>query len=153
MVHVFALFRKNREPMDYIDGKPVYPNRKTRKALKEVEEYERGERELETIDLEKVHSRDVKPTYNIVITTGFRKDLKKAEKGGLDLAEVWNVVDVLADGKPLPDRYHDHKLTGVYEGYRECHIRPNWLLIYELLDREMILHLIRTGTHSDLFDE
>lgn len=61
------------------------------------------------------------------------------------------VVDMLATGKPLPEEYKDHNLSGNYAGCRECHITPDWLLIYEVEDGELILYLTRTGTHSDLF--
>ena len=61
------------------------------------------------------------------------------------------VVDTLAAGIPLPEKYRDHKLTGNYKECRECHITPDWLLIYEIAEKEIILYLTRTGTHSDLF--
>ena len=61
------------------------------------------------------------------------------------------VIDILASEETLPPRYHDHALTGDYDDFRECHIAPDWLLIYQIKDRELCLCLARTGTHSDLF--
>lgn len=62
-----------------------------------------------------------------------------------------DIVDCLAMGLPLDEKYKDHKLIGNYQGCRECHITPDWLLIYEICDEEIILYLTRTVTHSDLF--
>lgn len=92
-----------------------------------------------------------KPKYGIVATTTFKKDLKSAKKRGYNLSLLGNVVDTLALGQPLDEKYKDHKLVGNYKGCRECHITPDWLLIYEISDNELILYLTRTGTHSDLF--
>lgn len=89
--------------------------------------------------------------YNIVQTTKFKKDLKLAKKRGYDLLLLGQIVDLLAQGKPLPEKNKDHILAGNYIGCRECHITPDWLLIYEISDNELILYLIRTGTHSNLF--
>ena len=61
------------------------------------------------------------------------------------------VVDMLAAGNELPEKYRDHSLSGNFAGCRECHITPDWLLIYEIANEELILYLTRTGTHSDLF--
>lgn len=92
-----------------------------------------------------------KPKYGIVLTSMFKKDLKLAKKRGYDLSLLNNVVDTLATGQPLAEKYKDHSLLGNYKGCRECHITPDWLLIYEVSDSELILYLTRTGTHSDLF--
>lgn len=89
--------------------------------------------------------------YQIVQTSRFKKDLKIARKRGYDLSLIGTVVDTLAAGNTLPERYRDHSLSGNYSGCRECHITPDWLLIYEVSDGELILYLTRTGTHSDLF--
>ena len=89
--------------------------------------------------------------YGIVLTSVFKKDLKLAKKRGYDLSLLNNVVDTLAQGKPLAEKYKDHNLIGNYKGCRECHITPDWLLIYEISESELILYLTRTGTHSDLF--
>lgn len=89
--------------------------------------------------------------YKIVATGRFKKDLKLANKRGYNLSLLSEVVDMLASGEPLPLKYKDHSLIGDYAGCRECHITPDWLLIYEIEEEEIILYLTRTGTHSDLF--
>ncbi|MDE5681026.1 MAG: type II toxin-antitoxin system YafQ family toxin [Mailhella sp.] len=89
--------------------------------------------------------------YRISQTGVFKKDLKLAIKRGYDMDLIGFVVDTLAEGNPLPEKYKDHSLTGSYKGCRECHITPDWLLIYEISNDELILYLTRTGTHSDLF--
>lgn len=89
--------------------------------------------------------------YGIVLTSMFKKDLKLAKRRGYDLSLLSNVVDTLAMGQPLAEKYKDHSLLGNYKGCRECHITPDWLLIYEIVNNELILYLTRTGTHSDLF--
>lgn len=89
--------------------------------------------------------------YDIRPTTRFRKDLKLMIKRGLDTERLVEVIKLIASGEQLPERYSDHALQGEYLGCRECHIQPDWLLVYELDDKELYLYLIRTGTHSDLF--
>ena len=89
--------------------------------------------------------------YKIVTTGKFKRDLKLAKKRGYNLSLLTVVVDMLAAGNPLPEKYKDHNLSGNYVGCRECHITPDWLLIYEVEEDELILYLTRTGTHSDLF--
>ncbi len=91
------------------------------------------------------------PKYGIVLTSMFKKDLKSAKKRGYDLSLLNNVVNTLAMGQPLAEKYKDHSLIGNYKGCRECHITPDWILIYEISDGELFLYLTRTGTHSDLF--
>ena len=91
------------------------------------------------------------PKYGIVLTTIFKKDLKLAKRRGYDLSLLSRVVDTFAMGQPLEEKYRDHSLTGNFKGCRECHITPDWLLIYEVSNNELILYLTRTGTHSDLF--
>ncbi|MBQ2837062.1 MAG: type II toxin-antitoxin system YafQ family toxin [Peptococcaceae bacterium] len=89
--------------------------------------------------------------YELRPTTKFQKDLKRAKKRGYDLNLLKEVLQKLAAGEPLPVKNRDHALIGDYEGCRECHIAPDWLLIYEIVDETLILYLTRTGTHSDLF--
>ncbi|MEA5023274.1 mRNA interferase toxin YafQ [bioreactor metagenome] len=89
--------------------------------------------------------------YKIFPSTQFKKDLKLVLKRGYNMNLMDEVVTTLAQGKTLPEKYRDHALKGNYEGCRECHITPDWLLVYELTDNELILYLTRTGTHSDLF--
>ena len=87
----------------------------------------------------------------IKFLNSFKKDYKRIVKRGYDIALLENVIGMLADGETLPAKYRDHALTGNYSSYRECHITPDWLLIYEVRESELILVLSRTGTHSDLF--
>lgn len=89
--------------------------------------------------------------YKLEYGGKFVKDLKLAKRRGLDLAQLKTVTDMLQEGTPLPDKYRDHVLTGNYRGYRECHINPDWLLIYSRIETVRIVSLYRTGTHSDLF--
>ena len=89
---------------------------------------------------------------DIVLSNRFKKDLKLAAKRGYDLDLLDAVVTNLAERRPLAEKYRDHELTGNYSGFRECHIQPDWLLIYRVEADELILFLSRTGTHSDLFD-
>ncbi|MCM1024568.1 MAG: type II toxin-antitoxin system YafQ family toxin [Prevotella sp.] len=86
-----------------------------------------------------------------VTTAKFRKDVKLAEKRGLDRNLLNQVIVTLLDGKSLDRKYKDHILHGEYEGCRECHITNDWLLIYEINEEEAVLVAMRTGTHSDLF--
>lgn len=89
--------------------------------------------------------------YRIAQTTAFKKDLKAAIKRGYNISLLEFVVDTLASGETLPEKYRDHALIGNYKGCRECHITPDWLLVYEIVEDELILYLTRTGSHSDLF--
>ncbi len=89
--------------------------------------------------------------YKLVLTSLFKKDLRIVKKRGYNLQLLNDVVDTLTMGLPLDEKYNDHKLVGNYQGCRECHITPDWLLIYEIFGDELILYLTRTGTHSDLF--
>ena len=89
--------------------------------------------------------------YTVKPTTRFAKDLKRVEKRGYKIDLLTAVIKKLAAGETLDDSYQDHSLKGNLEGLRECHITPDWLLIYEIADDELILYLTRTGTHNDLF--
>ena len=89
--------------------------------------------------------------YTAKPTGRFSKDLKRIEKRGYNIALLTDVIKKLAKGEKLAAKYYDHALKGKYEGCRECHITPDWLLIYEIVGSELILYLTRTGTHSDLF--
>ncbi len=89
--------------------------------------------------------------YEIVPSNQFRKDLKLAAKRGYDLNKIKNIIERLANGEILEAKYRDHLLTGDYGGFRECHIQPDWLLVYQIDNGQLILFLARTGTHSDLF--
>lgn len=87
----------------------------------------------------------------IIFTSRIKKDLKLAQKRGCDIEKLSKVMHILADNKALPEKYKDHSLSGNYSGYRECHIEPDWLLIYKIENDILALILFRTGTHSDLF--
>ena len=83
--------------------------------------------------------------------TAFKKDYKRIKKRGYDVRLLEKAIELLATEKGLPAEYHDHALSGDYRGCRECHIAPDWLLVYEIVERDLVLYLTRTGTHSDLF--
>lgn len=89
--------------------------------------------------------------YEVKFTNQFKKDLKLAKKQGKDLSKLYGVIDLLAKGERLEARYRDHALTGDYKGTRECHIEPDWLLVYELINDVLVLMLYRFGSHSELF--
>jgi len=91
--------------------------------------------------------------YEIVATTAFKKELKVIKKRHKDLAKLKYIVDVLSNGDKLEEKYKDHKLldNSKYKNCRELHIEPDWLLVYRIDNNELILLLIETGTHSDLF--
>lgn len=83
--------------------------------------------------------------------TTFKKDYKRLLKRGYDVRLLEQVITLLAEQQPLPAKYRDHSLVGQYTGCRECHVAPDWLLIYMVNHDELILYLTRTGSHSDLF--
>ncbi len=84
-------------------------------------------------------------------TNQFKKDVKLAERRGKDLVKLKAVLDLLIDGEALPAQYKDHPLRGNFAGSRDCHVEPDWVLIYTLTDNNSHVRLERTGTHSDLF--
>lgn len=81
----------------------------------------------------------------------FKKDIKTIKKRNYDLSKLQKVIEILAEEKTLSAKYKDHSLTGIYQDFRECHILPDWLLIYRIDKDILTLVLSRTGTHSDLF--
>ncbi|MCD7762000.1 MAG: type II toxin-antitoxin system YafQ family toxin [Lachnospiraceae bacterium] len=89
--------------------------------------------------------------YELRPTSKFQKDLKRAKKRGYDISLLTRIIKMLVAGEPLPKENRDHQLLGDYAGCRECHITPDWLLIYEIDGDELFLYLTRTGTHGDLF--
>ena len=91
--------------------------------------------------------------YQVIPTSQFKKDLKLAKKRGLPLEELFKIIDLLAADQPLPAKNRNHQLRGDYEGFWECHITPDWLLIYVKDTEIRIISLYRTGTHSDLFSK
>lgn len=88
---------------------------------------------------------------NVYFTGTFKRDYKRAIKRGCPKSEFIAVVDLLKNEQPLPEKYRDHALNGNYAGFRECHIQPDWLLIYQVDKGRLVLTLSRTGTHADLF--
>lgn len=90
--------------------------------------------------------------FTIKFTTAYKKSYKLMKKRGLNLSLLDSVVYMLANGETLPVKYHDHALKGKFKGFRECHIQPDWLLIYMLEDDILTLTLVDTGTHTDLLN-
>ena len=89
--------------------------------------------------------------YDLQFTSQFKKDLKLAKKQNKDLGKLFEVIDILAYGETLDAKYKDHSLTGNYRGTRECHVEPDWLLIYEIRGDVLVLMHYRLGSHSELF--
>lgn len=89
--------------------------------------------------------------YTVKYTTCFKKDYKRAIKRGRKIELLEKIVELLAMGEALPEKNRDHELSGDWAGHRECHIQPDWLLVYRIEDDVLVLTLARTGTHSDLF--
>ena len=84
-------------------------------------------------------------------TGQFKKDVKRADQRGEDLAKLREVMELLIEGEPLPGKFKDHPLRGNFAGSRDCHIEPDWVLIYTLTEKDAHVRFERTGTHSDLF--
>lgn len=89
--------------------------------------------------------------YEIQPTNKFKKDLRLCKSRGYHINLITEIIKKLSNAEQLEEKYKDHELSGNWSGYRECHIQPDWLLIYKMDGKEMILYLTRTGTHSDLF--
>ncbi len=90
--------------------------------------------------------------YDIVFTSKMKKDVKLMKKRNKNLNLLVDILDKLAHGEVLPTKNKDHQLSGSWQGFRECHIEPDWLLIYRIDNSELILFATSTGSHSDLFD-
>jgi len=86
---------------------------------------------------------------NIVYTTQFKKDFKKIVKQGKDISKLETLIDLLIEGESLPQKYKDHSLIGKWKNHRDCHIEPDWILIYRITEDSLFLE--RTGSHSQLF--
>ncbi|MCI9406679.1 MAG: type II toxin-antitoxin system YafQ family toxin [Oscillospiraceae bacterium] len=86
--------------------------------------------------------------YTVKPTAKFQRDLKRVQKRGYDISLLTDIIKKLADGEPLPEKNRDHSLSGEYVNCRECHITPDWLLVYEIDNGELILYLTRTGTNA-----
>ncbi len=89
--------------------------------------------------------------YKIGTTAKFKKQYKLAKKRGHDMEKLEALVNILASGEAIPQKYKDHALIGNWVGHRECHIEPNWLLIYYINNDVLVLTLTATGSHADLF--
>lgn len=89
--------------------------------------------------------------YTLVFTSRMKRDLKLIKKRGKDISKLETVLEILLSGENLPDKYKDHQLKGEMKEFRECHVEPDWLLIYRKEDTELILYATATGTHADLF--
>ena len=89
--------------------------------------------------------------FTVKFTSAFKKSYKLMKKRGQDLSLLDEVVDKLRQGIPLDEKNHDHELTGPFTGFRECHVKPDWLLIYLIENQILTLTLVETGSHSDLF--
>ena len=89
--------------------------------------------------------------YTVRRTARFRKELRKMLRRGADISKLETVVRLLAAGETLPPQYRDHALTGDMAGTRDCHITPDWILLYRIEEDVLVLALTRTGTHADLF--
>ena len=89
--------------------------------------------------------------YTVKYGKRFKKSYKLAKKRGKDMEKLEKIVALLANGEPLPEQNKDHALAGNYEGFRECHIEPDWLLVYQYIENVLVLSLFDTGSHSDLF--
>ncbi|MDE5565131.1 MAG: type II toxin-antitoxin system YafQ family toxin [Oscillospiraceae bacterium] len=89
--------------------------------------------------------------YEIKPSSTYKRELRKMAKQHKDMSLLNTIITKLANGEPLPEQNRDHELTGNFKGCRECHIQPNWLLVYEIREGELLLYLLRTGSHSDIF--
>ena len=89
--------------------------------------------------------------YTVKPTSKFQKDLKRVQRRGYDIGLLTEVIEKLAAGETLDARFNDHPLKGKYADCRECHVTPDWLLVYKISGNALFLFLTRTGTHSDLF--
>lgn len=88
--------------------------------------------------------------YTLLTSTAFKRDYKKMQKRNYDMSLLNDVIETLLSGNRLPEKNKDHALTGDWAGHRECHIQPDWLLVYKIFENDIVLTLLRTGTHSDL---
>lgn len=92
-----------------------------------------------------------KTKYTVKVTSLFKKDYKRALKRKKNVHLLEDIVELLAMEEPLPEKHRDHELSGNWAGHRECHIEPDWLLIYRIDNGILVLTLARTGSHNDLF--
>jgi mRNA interferase YafQ len=91
--------------------------------------------------------------YTVKYTSQFKKDYKLAKRRGKKMELLNKTIELLSNGEDLPENYYDHSLSGNWVGHRECHIQPDWLLVYYFEDDVLVLTVARTGSHSDLFSK
>ena len=89
----------------------------------------------------------------IMFTSRMKRDVKRMKRRGKDMEKLIAVIDTLARREPLPPRNRDHALTGNLSDFRECHVEPDWLLLFQVFEDRLILSAVATGTHAELFDE
>ena len=89
--------------------------------------------------------------YQVKFTTAFKKSYKLMQKRGLNISLLDEVIDLLRQGRQLDAKYKDHPLSGQFSGFRECHIKPDWLLVYLIENDVLVLTLVDTGSHADIF--
>jgi len=89
--------------------------------------------------------------FKVIFTNKMKRDVKLMEKRGKNMSKLYETLKLLANGAPMPPKYHDHPLGGEFNEYRECHIEGDWLLMYRIYENKLILSASATGTHSDLF--
>ena len=89
--------------------------------------------------------------YQIVYTGRMKRDVRLMKKRGKNLAKLVDTLSLLASGDPMPKEYKDHQLTGNLHDFRECHIEPDWLLLYQIFEDKLVLSATATGSHADLF--
>lgn len=90
--------------------------------------------------------------FEVIYTGQFKKDVKLLKKQGKNIDKLFNVIEKLANGETLDPKNRDHSLSGNFSNYRECHVGPDWLLIYQKNESALVLLLVQTGSHSDLFN-
>lgn len=129
------------------------PNNETMAAMLEAERIAKDPNVKHYSDVEEALRELKAMNRDIVWTNQFKKDYKLAQKRHLDIDLLDNIIRTLSRGEPLPEKNRDHALTGDWIGHRECHIQPDWLLIYRIEDNVLVLTLARTGSHSDLFNK
>lgn len=142
---------RKREPVDVEDGVAYYPNRRTTRAIRQAD---RDARKCAKLHKHRpLVSRNSKShadyIYTVKETTQFRRDVKAMRKRGMNIGLLEVAIDILARGECLPSTYRDHPLDGKYKGCRECHIEPDWILIYRYEEDALVLRALRTGTHRD----
>ncbi|MCC8059896.1 MAG: type II toxin-antitoxin system YafQ family toxin [Clostridiales bacterium] len=89
--------------------------------------------------------------YTVKFTTAYKKSYKLMKKRGMNISLLDEVIDKLRQGKQLDEKHHDHELSGKFAGFRKCHVKPDWLLVYLIENDILTLTLVDTGTHSDIF--